>query len=178
VANSFHAFKFDVLGSDETKNDPFPPGPSLLLLVLLLGAVAAVGELFVTYGFAHVQSIVRAVVDETAEHDANVDARPVTVEPVAVRYAVDPIEVRRGSARSVARAGDARSGDKRTKNKRAKKAMSNGATAQPVHESRWRRTADAPTAATEQATTTDREPASVTESDPDLASKPRSSAES
>jgi hypothetical protein len=190
VEDSFHAFKFDVLGSDETQNDPFPPSPSLLVLVLLLGAVAAMGELFVMYGLMYVRSIVRAVVDETTDREASVEAQPVTVEPVAVRYAVDPIDARRGAARSSARASDVRPGDKRSKNKRAKKAMSNGSATQPVHESRWRRPGDttateltrprtAPTpAAPEQATTTAREPAIVTESDPDLGSKPRSSAES
>ena len=180
VADSFHAFKFDVLGSDETQNDPFPPSPSLLVLVLLLGAVAAMAELFVWYGFVHVRSVVD-VIDETADREATVEAQPVSAEPVAVRYAVDPIDARRGPARS---------GDKRPKNKRAKKVISNGAATQPVHESRWRRPAD--TTATEptrsrsaptptppdQTTTTAREPAIVTESDPDLGSKPHSSAES
>jgi capsular polysaccharide biosynthesis protein len=102
VEHSYRGFKFDVLGSDETKHDSFPPSPSLVVLVLLLGAVAAAGELFVVFGLARVRSMVETAPVETAPVEtAPVETAPVETAPVETASTpvvdrdapVDPVKV-------------------------------------------------------------------------------------
>ncbi|MDQ1520791.1 MAG: hypothetical protein QOI55_1864 [Actinomycetota bacterium] len=49
VERSYPGFAFDTLGGRDSTIRSFPPGASLLLLAFVLGAVAAVGELFVVF---------------------------------------------------------------------------------------------------------------------------------
>ena len=56
VASSYPGFRLDVLGSDQSSHDAFPPGPSALLLVLLLGAVAGAAELLVPFALEQLRA--------------------------------------------------------------------------------------------------------------------------
>jgi hypothetical protein len=49
VVTSYHGFAFDVLGSDESTHTTFPPHADVVVLALVLGAAAALAELFVVF---------------------------------------------------------------------------------------------------------------------------------
>jgi hypothetical protein len=91
VETRYHGFKFEVLGSEQAKHEPFPPSPTLVLLVFLLGAVVAAAELFVTFGFARLRSMVARVVDESADRESTPEQilpavdDPVGADPSAPR---------------------------------------------------------------------------------------------
>jgi hypothetical protein len=50
VERSYRGFAFDALGSDESTHSTFPPGIEVVVLALVLGAAAALAELFVVFG--------------------------------------------------------------------------------------------------------------------------------
>src|SRR4051812_32446014 len=69
VVTSYHGFAFDVLGSDETKRTTFPPHADVIVLALVLGAAAAVAELFVVFALTRRRGSI------AAETVARVDGR-------------------------------------------------------------------------------------------------------
>lgn len=77
VESSYHGFRFDMLGRDTGTKKSFPPGPDVLLLALVLGAAAAIAELFVEFAAAQARRERGAPDDGDARR--LLDAPPVRV---------------------------------------------------------------------------------------------------
>jgi hypothetical protein len=79
VQTAWRGFAFDAFGRSTATHESFPPGSDVLLLALVLGAAAAVAELFVVFALRSTPAPARAVA--------------ATREPVAVPTPV-PVAVR------------------------------------------------------------------------------------
>jgi hypothetical protein len=127
VEGDYHGFRLDVLGSDEAKHKPFPPSPTTALLVFLLGAVAAAGELFVVFGLGRLRLLASAVAEAAADGEG-LAAAPMAGDPsrktvAESALAVEPLGSKRGAERPASRPNGISNG------KRAKKAPSSAANA-------------------------------------------------